>query len=67
MFTMDSFGSDLPANWEAICEYLNAKLATVLGPDDDEHEVMENIWEDFCAGDYDDDPEFPGYEMQEDN
>ena len=61
-FNMDSFGSDLPANWEAICEYLNRKAEAMIGPDDDEKEITDRIWEDFCAGDYDEDPEFPGYD-----
>ena len=60
-FTMDSFGSDCPANWEAICEFLNKKAAAIIGPDDDEHEAVEKIWEDFCAGDFDNDDDFPGY------
>ena len=60
-FTMDSFGCDLPANWAALCEFLNRKAAAMIGPDDDEKETTDRIWEDFCAGDYDDEPDFPGY------
>ena len=67
MFTMDSFGSDLPANWRSICEYLNGKLTAesyrsyVDGGNPDEREIEDQIWENFCSGEYDSDPDFPGY------
>ena len=60
-FNMDSFGSDLPSNWEALCEFLNEKANARIQNDEDHEEVLEDIWESFCAGDYDDDEDFPGY------
>lgn len=63
-FTMDSFGSDCPENWEALCEFLNKKAAAIIGPDDDEREKLDQIWEAFCAGDYDGDVGFPGYTQE---
>ena len=63
MFTMDSFGSDLPSNWEALCDFLNAKAAATIGPDDDQHDAENDLWERFCCGDFDNDPDFPGYDL----
>lgn len=57
--TVDSFGADLPANWEAAADLLNEKI-DALAEDEfgniDEEEVNE-IWENYCAGDYDDEIE----------
>ena len=57
--TVDSFGADLPANWEAAAALLNEKI-DALDEDEygniDEEEVNE-IWENYCAGDYDDEIE----------
>lgn len=61
-FNMDSFGSECPSNWEAICEYLNRKTEEVSGDEEEVREAIDQIWENFSAGDYDDDPEFPGYD-----
>lgn len=62
-FDMDSFGADRPTNWKAIADFLNEKANAMIGPDDDEREAVEKIWEDFCAGDYDNDDGFPGYDL----
>lgn len=54
--TVDSFGADLPANWEAAAVLLNDKIDAL---DEDEYgnideEAVNEIWENYCAGDYDD-------------
>ena len=43
-FTIDSFGSDLPENWEECLDYLNDQAR---GMDSDE---VDRLWEDFCLG-----------------
>ena len=62
--TMDSFGSDCPANWEEIASYLNDIIETYveeltttdnLGMEEiDEDELrrrIDDLWECYCAGD----------------
>lgn len=41
MFTVDSFGSNCPDNWEEIVDYLNDKI--------DPSTSIEEIWELYCA------------------
>lgn len=57
--TINSFGDELPENWEAIAESLNSHIyaACVLHPDADPHEVAEAIWWAYCNGDI---PSVPG-------
>ena len=50
VFTVDSFGSRCPENWEEIINYLNEKL-------EETDEDPEDIWERYCSGKYPDAPE----------
>lgn len=53
--TENSFGAELPMNWEAAAELLNAKI-DALEEDEDgeiEREEVDAIWEAYCAGEYD--------------
>lgn len=52
--TADSFGPDLPANWEEIAEYLNVQIAS-FGIAHDDNEVNE-LWEDYWQGKFPDAP-----------
>ena len=68
--TEDSFGSECPSNWEEISDYLNAAIDLALEQDPDYfdpgyddsglsaegYEVVNNIWERFCAGGFPDAP-----------
>ena len=69
---MDSFGSNCPENWEEIADYLNAKIASELedlgddaycpgycdnGLSADGNEVLSEIWEAYCSGEFTDCPE----------
>ena len=68
--SMDSFGSECPGNWEEIADYLNAVIDLALEQDPDYfepgyddsglsaegHDVVNNIWERFCAGEFPDAP-----------
>ena len=51
----DSFGPDLPANWESIAAYLNS-LIDEQGISDDQ-DAVNDLWERYCSGDLDDAPE----------
>ena len=53
--TADSFGSDLPANWEEIADYLNDIIRSynILWEDDDTAQV---VWENYFNGCYPDAP-----------
>ena len=51
-FTVESFGSNCPSNWEEICDYLNEKIEDGMDNDD-----MEEIWDAYCMGMYTDAPE----------
>lgn len=51
-FTVESFGSNCPTNWEEICDYLNEKIEDGMDKDD-----LEEIWETYCNGGYADAPE----------
>ncbi len=42
IFTAESFGSDLPENWEAICSLLNAYAES--HPDEDPNDIWESYW-----------------------
>lgn len=72
---MDSFGSNCPANWHEIAAFLNTKIDKVLeslgsyayrfgdadaGLSPDGQEAVNQVWEDYCNGDYASDPDFPG-------
>ena len=50
VFTVDSFGSRCPKNWEEIINYLNEKL-------EEAGEDPEDIWERYCSDGYPDAPE----------
>ena len=52
--TADSFGSDLPANWEEIAAYLNA-IIEERGIEDDLNKVNE-LWEAYWQGEFPDAP-----------
>lgn len=61
--TMDSFGENLPTNWEEIAAYLNERINTIIekyGDDADyDMECKEEIyklWEDYCNGEINDAP-----------
>ena len=62
-YNVDNYGADRPTNWRAIAEFLATKASTMIGPDDDEREVLDRIWEAFWNGDYDNDADFPGYDL----
>ena len=49
MFNAESFGSDIPANWEEICDFLNA-VAAERGITDD-HNEENDLWEEYWHGD----------------
>lgn len=53
--TENSFGADLPENWEAVAALLNAKIDALeeneFGEIDQDDACA--IWENYCAGDYD--------------
>lgn len=61
--TMDSFGTDLPSNWEEIAAFLNNMIEDELQQADelpeygelsqDGREIVDSIWERFCAGEID--------------
>lgn len=53
MITEDSFGSDLPRNWEAIAARLNTEIfdrIVTAGIEDPQeaYEIASSIWEDYC-------------------
>lgn len=52
--TVDSFGSNLPKNWEEIANFLN-NLIEEKG--DDSKLAVEELWEDYCSGRIEDAPE----------
>lgn len=52
--TVDSFGSNLPRNWEEIADFLN-NLIEEKG--DDSKLAVEELWEDYCSGRIEDAPE----------
>lgn len=52
--TIDSFGSDLPANWKEIAAYLNT-IIEERGIEDDLNEVNE-LWEAYWQGEFPDAP-----------
>lgn len=49
LITMDSFGSECPANWEEIADFLNA-IILERGIEDD-HDAVNDLWEEYCNGD----------------
>lgn len=55
MITVDSFGSDLPANWKEIADFLNGLLEEIWDKeghddfDDDFKETVEDIWDRYCS------------------
>ena len=52
--TAESFGADLPSNWEQIAAYLNDIIAE-RGIEDDLNEVNE-LWEAYWQGKFPDAP-----------
>jgi len=62
--TADSFGSDIPQNWEEIADYLNDLIDSALESTDgafdpahddtglsaEGHDIIDDIWERYCAG-----------------
>ena len=52
--TVDSFGADLPVNWDEIADFLNA-LIDERGIEDD-HDAVNDLWEAYCAGEIPDAP-----------
>lgn len=54
--TIDSFGSDLPSNWQEIAAYLNIKISEIEDTEDNMHDAVNEIWEKYWHGDYDDAP-----------
>lgn len=53
--TEESFGENLPENWEAAAALLNAKIDALEENEFGEIDYDEvcNIWENYCHGDYD--------------
>lgn len=52
--TIDSFGSDVPKNWQEIADYLNTIIRD-RGIEDGHNEVNE-LWEAFWQGEFPDAP-----------
>lgn len=52
---MDSFGSDLPSNWEEISDALNA-IIDERGIADD-HDAVNDLWESYCNEELENVPE----------
>lgn len=52
--TAESFGADIPENWEEIAAYLNA-IIEERGIEDDHNEVND-LWESYWQGDFSDAP-----------
>ena len=52
--TADSFGADLPENWQEIADYLNA-IIRERDIESDHNEVNE-LWEAFWQGEFPDAP-----------
>lgn len=53
--TENSFGAELPENWEAVAALLNEKIDALEENEFGEIDYDEvcNIWENYCHGDYD--------------
>ena len=51
LITSDSFGSDLPENWEEIADYLNEiiRSSSILFDDED---TAQRVWENYWNGCY---------------
>lgn len=51
LITSDSFGSDLPENWEEIADYLNEiiRSSSILFDDED---TAQMVWENYWNGCY---------------
>ena len=68
MFTVDSFGWNCPENWEEICDALNSIAEEELGDEEDDdlrREIINSIWERFCAGQLEGVPEGRNYNDDE--
>ena len=46
--TAESFGSDIPENWEEIAEYLNGVIDDLNITED--HEAVNELWEAYWSG-----------------
>lgn len=55
IFTVDSFGADLPKNWEAILEFLNTICENYHFENHEYAELWEHFWEElgYDAGNFD--------------
>lgn len=53
--TMESFGSELPENWESAAAHMNALIEQL--PEDEfgmiDRDDVDAIWSAYCAGEYD--------------
>lgn len=53
--TMDSFGSDLPNNWEAAADLMNSLIDEL--PVDEfgeiDRDAVDAIWNRYCSGEFD--------------
>lgn len=56
--TVESFGADVPANWQEIADHLNGIIAERHIEDD--HAAVNDLWEEYCNGDIPGAPE-PAY------
>ena len=52
--TIESFGSDVPANWKEIANYLNEVISFRNIQDD--WEAVSEVWEAFWQGEFPDAP-----------
>lgn len=51
--TADSFGADIPENWEQIAEYLNRRIDEMeldSLPERERHDAVNELWEEFWSG-----------------
>lgn len=52
--TVDSFGSDIPENYESAAAYMNSLIDNI--PEDEfgeiDRDAVDAIWESYCAGEY---------------
>lgn len=67
---MDSFGSDCPANWQEIANYLNECIDAIIDSYGDDAEYspdcrdeIANLWERYCNGELKDAPVASEYDI----
>lgn len=59
-FTKERFGSQVPKNWEEICDYLDWFLEYFVenfAEGEDINDLADEMWSDWCAGNLYDAPE----------